>query len=344
MDGRSTWSLTLGLVVSILLHLGGAWGLLRLESMAAAVDRMMPSAHLFEDVRPQEPDVLELGMLESDAMTMVWLGVESDPTQHEALKSETEQAAFDPAPAVVEGEFEEAPAPSSVTDTDDALVEAPDEPAAESSQDLTAAPAEAVVEAVAKLPPLPMEMQGFGVMGPLLPRSAESDAPLLTEQPGTLLLAPEDALVVAHEAPVATAAAQPEETAQPAEEVAAAAASSGVTKPGNEADRESLATAIREALVYRPGRPLAAKGVELKTVRPRFGSYTKLSSDPEDAVIRMRFDRTGKLKSHEILQSTGYRDVDRNLLDALYQWKAEGPAIEGLDSSELLSLDIRILF
>lgn len=98
--------------------------------------------------------------------------------------------------------------------------------------------------------------------------------------------------------------------------------------PGELSDRESDFAAIQEAVTVRFGRPLSTKGLEIKTVRPRYSQYTKLTATPRSPVIKVRFDQTGRVVSAEYVRTSGYTDVDRPLLDAIYQWRAAGSTLE----------------
>jgi len=116
---------------------------------------------------------------------------------------------------------------------------------------------------------------------------------------------------------------------------------------GQLSDQESDAAAIDSATkVDDWSKPLAAKGVKIRTVRPRFTHYTSLTARPLDPVIRLYFDRTGKVRKVEILRSSGYSDVDRPVVDAAYRWKAEGKPLSDLPEGEpaaTLKVDFRIL-
>ncbi|MCA9310974.1 MAG: hypothetical protein KDA21_07200, partial [Phycisphaerales bacterium] len=104
MTRRLSWPLTLGFGVSVLLHVGGAWGVL-VAGSGSQTPRAPLTTRLFEPVPEDDTQDIHLGSLTSDAMTMVWLGYD-EATEHSAPESVTEQAAFDPG----------APAPTSPLD------------------------------------------------------------------------------------------------------------------------------------------------------------------------------------------------------------------------------------
>ncbi|TVQ61911.1 MAG: hypothetical protein EA379_05720 [Phycisphaerales bacterium] len=98
---------------------------------------------------------------------------------------------------------------------------------------------------------------------------------------------------------------------------------------GEISDRESDGMRTDDAIVVEPGRPLAAKGLEIRTVRPRWSHYTLITANPKDAIVRVRFGRDGSVVSAVYVESSGRADVDRPVMDAIYQWRASGrPLLE----------------
>lgn len=110
-------------------------------------------------------------------------------------------------------------------------------------------------------------------------------------------------------------------------------------------DRESLAAAIKKAIVVdKWGQPLVAKGLRIRTVRPKFSKYTEITSRGSP-VVRILFDRTGKAKEVILLSSSGVQDVDRPVVDAAYQWIAAGKELEELREipPETVAIDVRVI-
>ncbi len=100
--------------------------------------------------------------------------------------------------------------------------------------------------------------------------------------------------------------------------------------PGDLADRESEATTTREVIRAQPGKPVAAKGVQIRTVRPRFSNYILVTAAPRDAVVLVSFGRDGRVVNVTLLRSSGVSDVDRPVIDAVYNWTAAGERIRAL--------------
>ena len=356
MSGRLSWPLTLGFGVSVLLHAGGA---LTVLTAGAGVERGLPSpaAPFFEPAPIDEEDVVDIGSLTSEAMTMVWLGYDEDPVEHRAEQSIAEQAALDPGSSSPESPVEVVEVEVESDASAEVMADAPPAPDATEPVEVTepAEPVETIAEAsvdveetapVTVAPePAPLAAGPVGDMGPPLPESGEPTAPLALA-PGELLLrhpGERPPLREGMEPAIASSTTASEIEPAPAPAGGGAPASSTPDR-GNQADREALATAIEKAVDYRPGRPLVNQGVEVKTVRPRFAKFTRLSARPENLVVRLRFTGAGIVESHEILRSTGEPDVDRSTLDALYQWTAKGPAIEALKAPATFEFDVRILF
>ncbi len=134
----------------------------------------------------------------------------------------------------------------------------------------------------------------------------------------------------------------------PAPPAAAGLGPKGRGKLGERAQREADAAALKDAINARPGRVAAGKGLEITTIRPRWSVTTKLTSTPRNPVVEVRFGRDGKVKSARFLtdQSTGYKDVDAPLLDAVYRWTAKGVPLEKLaadDPDAVVSVAIRFM-
>jgi len=111
-------------------------------------------------------------------------------------------------------------------------------------------------------------------------------------------------------------------------------------------DRESLAAAIRRAVnLERWGQPLVAKGLTIKTVRPKFSKYTQITSGARAPVIRVMFLRSGKVDNVIVLSTSGVADVDRPVVDAAFQWTAEGEALQKLSDNppETIPIDVRVI-
>jgi hypothetical protein len=124
-------------------------------------------------------------------------------------------------------------------------------------------------------------------------------------------------------------------------------ANSPDAQPGQKAEEESAAASVTESLVYRPGQPLAGKGLKVNTVTPRYGVTTQLTTSPKNTVIRITFGRNGKVIRAVFMDSgTGFEDVDGPLLDAVYRWTAKGEVLEKIPADKPqagLNFDIKFL-
>jgi hypothetical protein len=119
--------------------------------------------------------------------------------------------------------------------------------------------------------------------------------------------------------------------------------------PGEKSDSESWASAVEGSLVYRPGHPLGTKGMQVTTVAPRWSVTTQIVAKPRNAVILIKFGRSGKVLQAEFVegQTTGYAEVDGPLLDAVYRWTAKGKLLEKIPANDAdagLVFSIRFLF
>ena len=118
-------------------------------------------------------------------------------------------------------------------------------------------------------------------------------------------------------------------------------------RPGEVSDRESDAAAVRSAVNVDPGRPAATKGLKINTVRPEWSTTTRIVALPKNPVVRVRFNRAGKVVDANFVDryDTGWPDVDGPLLDAIYRWKAEGERLRELpenDPEAVITVTFRI--
>ncbi|MFO0833387.1 MAG: hypothetical protein U0638_00340 [Phycisphaerales bacterium] len=118
-------------------------------------------------------------------------------------------------------------------------------------------------------------------------------------------------------------------------------------RAGEVSDRESDAAAVRSAVNVDPGRPAATKGLKINTVRPEWSTTTRIVALPKNPVVRVRFNRAGKVVDANFVDryDTGWPDVDGPLLDAIYRWKAEGERLRELpenDPEAVITVTFRI--
>lgn len=125
---------------------------------------------------------------------------------------------------------------------------------------------------------------------------------------------------------------QPQPQPQPQPEPAPAASAGGRPTAAPRSDRDADPVMLTDSpLPVRPGRVLAADGIEIKTVRPDFSLSTRLTSMPFNPVVRITFNPDGSVYEATIIQSSGYNDVDGPLLTSLYRWRAGGERIAKLN-------------
>ena len=114
---------------------------------------------------------------------------------------------------------------------------------------------------------------------------------------------------------------------------------------GNAADRESDATSIVDVPpeLWKRGKPLAAKGVELQTRRPVINTLTQISARFGSPVVEIQFNSKGKPVRARILVSSGDRRLDEPILDSLYRWRAKGEKLSELKDGETFDVKLRFV-
>ena len=148
-----------------------------------------------------------------------------------------------------------------------------------------------------------------------------------------------DEPVAQQETPLAEAAAPTQQLAP--EPIAAA------PEPGTLAETEADPTTTLPAIEADDlGQPLAAQGIVIETVRPRFSHYMQLTANPTDPLVRIHFDRGGSVRWVELAESTGYQAIDEPIRAAVYRWRASGEAFQAFVAEkpdQVLIVSLRIL-
>jgi len=168
----------------------------------------------------------------------------------------------------------------------------------------------------------------------------QSSAPPATPQP------PQAA---APQSPTTPAPQTPSQSPATSPAVAPVAGLPGSVGPGQSqgerSDRESDATSIADVppSLWKNGKPLARKGLEIKTKKPALPILTQLTTRPGNPVCEILFGKDGVPVSCKVLMSSGYPDVDGPVLDALYRWRAKGSQLEKLAPGKTLTFRVRFI-
>lgn len=342
--------------VSVLLHLAFAALLL---AGSGAPDSPQQMALETPPPPPEPPDTVTLGSERSEATSITWIGF--DEYQEHVLqnKSQVDQ------PELSLDASSGAPAQPTVAQTPPT----PPTPQSIEAPEIEAPPAlaDAAKPPTPDQPPEPQDPAPVLTQAPTEAPDPANEAPdvapaekepTLTDRVGPLPKDPEPESTTpateqsASEEPAGPPAPQdpspkPQEPTPPSTQPPSPpGAAPGNDAPGEQSDKESDASATITATVSKLGRPLVAHGLEIQTIRPRFTYYTQVTASPRSPIVRVEFDRRGKVYRAQILRSSGSPDVDRPLLDAIYQWRATGKQLEGLSAGnppQTVSIEFRIL-
>lgn len=318
----SSWSVAPCLLLSIGIHAGAALAI-------GGLGWSDPGARSPVEFAPPSPPEIRPGIERSDAMSISWIGFE-EPTPHSATPAESDQPELtmnSGAPATLPAEFAPPPIPPPPALTTTAMT-----------------PAE-VAEAKQALK---MAWRELGVQSERGARSLEAvsqDLSRSAREAAAAVRALLNALATPADEPAEPLA---EATPEPTPTPSPAAPPPSPGEAGQSSDRESAASSIArvEIEARKLGNPAAAEGLDIKTVRPRFTHYTRLTVDPKDPLVRVEFDRTGVVVAANVVESSGHRDVDRPILDAIYRWTATGEALDSLKPGSdpaTVALEFRIV-
>lgn len=114
---------------------------------------------------------------------------------------------------------------------------------------------------------------------------------------------------------------------------------------GEISDSESDATSVVSVppSVWKNGRPIAAKGLTIKTRKPRFTILTLVTTNPRNPVVEVKFDREGKPAGYRLVVRSGFDDIDGPILDAVAAWRAAGKELEKLGPRDAVTVRIKLL-
>lgn len=320
----------LGVALSVLLHLAGAWAFLGLESLEGGVDE-----HEVSDPPPMPDQKIDLGDPESDALSISWLGFE-DYKEHVAPKSEVEQPELTMDPSAPAAPM----TPAGIRAATQTATAAREAAAAtvEQAVDRVLAGVRSIAAmagdlAVGEAGESKEEERAEGARTETSEARAEaereSDSQSESEADG-------------EEAPKAETIVATTDGAQGDSDSQSDRGSEG--SAGEMDDREADATAVDAKALGDPGRPLTSRGLRIRTVKPAFSHYTTIMANPPDPVIRVHFDSSGTVSLVEVIEPTGNPDIDTPVKNAAYRWRAQGEALKSLQGTDqTLWIDVRIL-
>lgn len=368
---RFQFGVWIGLGLSLLLHvtiIGPV--LLAMMTQRAEATRLIHAQFNEPALTPLDPaeEQVMLGAEDSTASTLTWIGYE-DYQEHLAPKSEVEQAAFDDAPpsasstTAIPAEFAQAapteqdpdPAPQMQDPTETPMLrEEPVEPMPTTEPE--------------PVPPSPLEepQPAPAPEEPTLSEKPDISRPYLLTPWGLIAL---DEMVPHNapreEGPILSGAESPDRVAEkPVETVQPPAnpppqptpprattppvqvpAAPRTPNPGNESDKESDPTSVIDVppAMWRSGRPLVGKGLEITPRKPEFTTVTLLTASPRNPVSKISFRRDGRVERARLLGGSGDERIDEALLNALYGWRASGKQIEDLKEGQTVDITLRLI-
>ena len=140
--------------------------------------------------------------------------------------------------------------------------------------------------------------------------------------------------------------AQPE--SQPASEPAEAHDQQQEGSPGLQDTRAADASSVpMEMRRTELGQVVAGHGVKINTTRIRLTDLQRSMGRPPSPLVEIFFDHTGRVSRARIPggRGTGRSDIDNALINAIYEWTAQGERIDALEETDPpLLVRMRILF
>ena len=343
------------------------------NSEAAAVD----AADTPEFRPPPPPDEVKLGIEESQASTLTWIGYEQY-LEHMARLADVEQAQFTISGASDGGGGQPQPPAQQQPETtpqEQVQPPAPSEQPAEQPTPPAASPSP--VEA----PPLPDSPNPTSAEQPQ-PTKTPSPTPTPTETPppepaeeATPQPTPPKAKPVEPTPPKPPTPPTPAEQSQPTPEGGDNAPQPGPKspQPGPQAegvedrppapqstDRESDATATVELKIKHLGRPVAAQGLRVRTQRPTLTPFQEMQFRQIALVAKIEFDARGKPRRVFIGKPdprpgrkgrmrwfpgpAGLTKIEEIVQTSLFRWSATGKDLKTLTQDKTIPIIFRLTF
>ena len=356
--------LLLSLIVTVALHamlvpvtvlglMGNVWGAFDLASPdpadAAARERLLPELaepqpEKVESEQPEKPkQTIRFGKDDApDRLTASWIAhedlqrliarqsaVDQPALQRRADPRPNAPARLDPVPAA--DNLASRPTPPSASPI--ALVEKvrpePDRQtkAARFGQDGQTSPAST---AVVPTPPKPADVDGIRQ-----PRPSAQPAVTATDSSQNPPVRPVDGQIDPAAVPANRLAKTPTDQKTKPQDATAKPTSAALT------DREASPSVTIDGGRLRPGRVVVGKGIEIKTVAPRFGIASRLSAVPDNPRVLVVFNRKGRVIEARLIRSSGHAGVDGPILSSLYRWRATGDLLKDLDDE--LKFEVKLL-
>jgi len=352
------------LVLSLLVHLFTAGGFASYAKALEGSGIEAPENISIPDmpVPPvPEDDPIRLGREDAKSASITWLGVLENPIEAEAPESEVEQAELainsgvqditQPTPTQTTPPVETIPEPEFVPEQ---IPEPVIEPEPVQVQDPIEQP-----EQTTPIEPVEPEADPEPVV-------QVTDSTTVDPEPQPEPIEEPDAVEPTQEPPVEESVEaqdpQPEPTqtspspTQPVPPTTASETEQG--KPGEEDDRESVASKIKRAETHDVSalnRPLSSAGLEIKPVEPRYPATVRFTQLPRNPILIIRFNAQGRVVFVDFIRDeekkkvydTGSRAVDEPLLSAVYKWRASGEPLKKLDPDDpksFIEISMKILF
>jgi len=338
--------LVLWLVVSLAIHVAVLLPAL-VQAMQQPASAGIMQANFEPDSidKPDDPDEMQLGIEDSLASTMTWIGYD-EYEEHLAELGRVEQAAFDrepPTPHQPDVESVAAAEPAQPVDDAEAANAQPEPEAPETDPVETVTETEVADAASSSAPERTMPIDPMAFMAALKEAFAvfqmtDSARPATAE---ALADAEGEAEQSAKPAQVAKAVEQPPqpETPPPSEVVPP-------NPVADQSDRESDPASIVEVPLQdvKLGKPLAAKGLELKPARPKFTTLQLVTLAPCcNPLTTIEFTRDGRPLLAKIIESSGHELIDESVQASLYKWRASGDELSTLTGDQTITVEIRII-
>jgi hypothetical protein len=336
--------LAVSLVASIVINVLVIIPLLAADLGAAGVAPDPGAAVKVPDFQDQpDPTEVKLGIDESEASTLTWIGYEQYQ-EHMAQLSELDQAQFTVGGgATGGGGAPNPPAPE------------PSPPASNPTEPAT--PSQVPAPESATPPPVPTSPHLPDRPDPELPAPAETDGDAESTEPAQQETPTEPPTpqtptpqtpTPAQPPPTPPSQPQPPGTNTPP---GPPEPTPGVAAPGSEdlpptpdsSDRESDASARVPVNIKKRGGPVAAAGLEVRTRRPQLTPFQEMQFGRLAIIARIEFDkegkprriflgrphpRTGKMQWTPSKRATGFESV---VINALFRWRASGKKLQTLE-------------
>ena len=89
-----------------------------------------------------------------------------------------------------------------------------------------------------------------------------------------------------------------------------------------------------------PGQVMTGQGITIATAIPRISAITRVSTWPDNPVVKITFATDGSVIEVELIKSSGAKTIDGPVIASIYKWRATGEKLEELNKPFAITITL----